>query len=167
MKRKQYARLISKLRNKLEIAEAKEEQLQFEKGALKETVPSEVYVKLKKQFHDLKLRHQKFHHLLQTNFDDLSTVALSTSKVPSAKTLLIAPVSTMTGDIESQFKSNFSIGKQTFELSMLKEHLDEPDQQQKHMEELITLTPDIQSQKGNAATLSGDVDISESDPGDL
>lgn len=62
-----YGKLITKLRNRLELQDAKIQELDIEKEVLKKSVPNEVHNTVKKQLHDLQRRHDEFQKLLQTH----------------------------------------------------------------------------------------------------
>ncbi|CAH1784057.1 unnamed protein product [Owenia fusiformis] len=63
-KKKQYAKMVRKLKDRLQLMDAKTEQLSLERDMLKKGVSQEVYLQMKRKLKDLQKRHMEFRSLL-------------------------------------------------------------------------------------------------------
>ncbi|XP_014674367.1 PREDICTED: centrosomal protein of 83 kDa-like isoform X2 [Priapulus caudatus] len=63
-KKKKYVKLVKHLREKLELVEAKKEELEIHNSALKQSVPQEEHLHVKKQLRDIQRRHGEFRGIL-------------------------------------------------------------------------------------------------------
>lgn len=118
-KKKRFARLISKLKDRANLYSAKVEELEIEREALKKSVPLTAHAEMKKKLRDLMRRHQDFRSLLLTS---------SVNQVPVGE-MSFGSVS-MPLDF-STVPANILFADTTKDLEALRERLDVLDDHQK------------------------------------
>ncbi|XP_030839312.1 centrosomal protein of 83 kDa-like isoform X2 [Strongylocentrotus purpuratus] len=96
-KRKQkYQKVVNKLQDKMQLLEAKNEQLELEKQALKNQIPKETYTKAVRKLRELQRRHNEFRNVLSS---------ANVSQVPLGGVSFMTPSMTQPLDASSPFKT--------------------------------------------------------------
>nr|XP_022301785.1 centrosomal protein of 83 kDa-like isoform X1 [Crassostrea virginica] len=126
--KKKSTHVVERLKDKVEILEAKNVEIELEKKALQACVPQDMYSKLKKQWKDLQRRHNEFKKVLLSSVYPVTIGDMSFGNVTLPPDCTFLP-----GNISFTEQER----KHQEDLRLLKQRLDKVDSnQQKQLEEL-------------------------------
>ncbi|XP_061187305.1 centrosomal protein of 83 kDa-like [Saccostrea echinata] len=126
--KKKSTHVVERLKDKIEILEAKNVEIELEKKALQACVPQDIYSKLKKQWKDLHRRHNEFRKVLLSSVFPVTIGDMSFANVTVPVDCTFLPGNVSFTEQERKHQED---------LRLLKQRLDRVDNnQQKQLEEL-------------------------------